>query len=278
MRIFKQFVPEDLTIYLRTAFEEIHARYYAHYCTAKKRPDGMKSEYMWTLRQRDSRDGTFQIDDYSNIRSVLIAMNEKFRSLGYEKENYPIKDIRFKRYTDRESGLASDGYQFNKSKYSNPVNIMNDGLTSNLKQEINNGSVSKNIIVYLSRINTGRWKQKPSKRSKTWLYSNDCVASVWVKPTTIYVKKNNSDESVRSIQVRRGDLTIADHEEVFLRDIVGDFAEAFHVIYKDTPLNPLEKGSHSFVYSKQESDIAMTNLMDGVLWEPTETPFSDMEG
>ena len=278
MRIFKQFVPEDLTIYLRTAFEEIHARYYAHYCAAKKRPDGMKSEYMWTLRQRDSRDGTFQIDDYSNIRSVLIAMNEKFRSLGYKKENYPIKDIRFKRYTDRESGLASDGYQFNKSKYSNPVNIMNDGLTSNLKQEINNGSVSKNIIVYLSRINTGRWKQKPSKKSKTWLYSNDCVASVWVKPTTIYVKKLNSDESVRSIQVRRGDLTIADHEEVFLRDIVGDFAEAFHVIYKDTPLNPLEKGSHSFVYSKQESDIAMTNLMDGVLWEPTETPFSDMEG
>ena len=276
MRIFKQFVPEDLTIYLRTAFEEIHARYYAHYCAAKKRPDGMKSEYMWTLRQRDSRDGSFQIDDYSNIRGVLIAMNEKFRSLGYEKENYPIKDIRFKRYTDRESGLASDGYQFNKSKYSDPVQIMDDGFTSNLKQEINDGKVSKNIIVYLSRINTGRWKQKPSKRTKTWLYSNDCVATVWVKPTTIYVKKN-SEDSVRSIQVRKGDLTIADHEELFLGDIVGDFAEAFHVIYKDSPLNPLEKGGYNFVYTQQEV-VDSQNKMDGMVWEPTETPFSDMEG
>ena len=276
MRIFKKFVPEDLTIYLRTAFEEIHARYYAHYCTAKKRPDTMRSEYMWTLRQRDSRDGSFKIDDYSNIRTVLIAINEKFRSLGYQKENYPIKDIRFKRYTDRESGLASDGYQFNKSKYSDPVNIMNDGLTSNLKQEINNGSVSKNIIVYLSRINTGRWKQKPSKRTKTWLYSNDCVATVWVKPTTIYVKKN-SEDSVRSIQVRKGDLTIADHEELFLGDIVGDFAEAFHVIYKDSPLNPLEKGGYNFVYTQQEV-VDSQNKMDGMVWEPTETPFSDMEG
>ena len=276
MRIFKQFVPQDLTIYLRNAFDEINARYYSHLCSSKKRPDTMKSEYMWTLRQRDARDGSFQIDDYSNIRSVLISMNEKFRSLGYEKEDYPIRDIRFKRYTDRESGLASDGYQFNKSKYSDPVNIMDDGLTSNLKQEINDGKVSKNIIVYLSRINTGRWKQKPSKRTKTWLYSNDCVATVWVKPTTIYVKKN-SEDSVRSIQVRKGDLTIADHEELFLGDIVGDFAEAFHVIYKDSPLNPLEKGGYNFVYTQQEV-VDSQNKMDGMVWEPTETPFSDMEG
>ena len=154
---------------------------------------------------------------------------------------------------------------------------MNDGLTSNSKQEINDGKVSKNIIVYLSRINTGRWKQKPSKRTKTWLYSNDCVATVWVKPTTIYVKKSNSDESVKSIQVRRGDLTIADHEEVFLGDIVGDFAEAFHVIYKDSPLNPLEKGGYNFVYTQQEV-VDSQNKMDGMVWEPTETPFSDMEG
>ena len=276
MRIFKQFIPQDLTINLRNAFDETNARFYSHLCVSKKRPDTMKSEYAWTLRQRDARDGSFQIDDYSTIRSVLISINEKFRSLGYKKEDYPIKDIRFKRYTDRESGLASDGYQFNKSKYSNPVNIMNDGLTSNLKQEINNGSVSKNIIVYLSRINTGRWKQKPSKRTKTWLYSNDCVATVWVKPTTIYVKKN-SEDSVRSIQVRKGDLTIADHEELFLGDIVGDFAEAFHVIYKDSPLNPLEKGGYNFVYTQQEV-IDSQNKMDGMVWEPTETPFSDMEG
>ena len=276
MRIFKQFIPQDLTINLRNAFDETNARFYSHLCVSKKRPDTMKSEYAWTLRQRDARDGSFQIDDYSTIRSVLISINEKFRSLGYKKEDYPIKDIRFKRYTDRESGLASDGYQFNKSKYSDPVQIMDDGLTSNLKQEINDGKVSKNIIVYLSRINTGRWKQKPSKRTKTWLYSNDCVATVWVKPTTIYVKKN-SEDSVRSIQVRKGDLTIADHEELFLGDIVGDFAEAFHVIYKDSPLNPLEKGGYNFVYTQQEV-VDSQNKMDGMVWEPTETPFSDMEG
>ena len=276
MRIFKQFIPQDLTINLRNAFDETNARFYSHLCVSKKRPDTMKSEYAWTLRQRDARDGSFQIDDYSTIRSVLISINEKFRSLGYKKEDYPIKDIRFKRYTDRESGLASDGYQFNKSKYSDPVQIMDDGFTSNLKQEINDGKVSKNIIVYLSRINTGRWKQKPSKRTKTWLYSNDCVATVWVKPTTIYVKKN-SEDSVRSIQVRKGDLTIADHEELFLGDIVGDFAEAFHVIYKDSPLNPLEKGGYNFVYTQQEV-IDSQNKMDGMVWEPTETPFSDMEG
>tara|TARA_B100000131_G_scaffold35999_1_gene32889 strand:- start:132 stop:962 length:831 start_codon:yes stop_codon:yes gene_type:complete len=276
MRIFKQFIPQDLTINLRNAFDETNARFYSHLCVSKKRPDTMKSEYAWTLRQRDARDGSFQIDDYSTIRSVLISINEKFRSLGYKKEDYPIKDIRFKRYTDRESGLASDGYQFNKSKYSDPVQIMDDGFTSNLKQEINDGKVSKNIIVYLSRINTGRWKQKPSKRTKTWLYSNDCVATVWVKPTTIYVKKN-SEDSVRSIQVRKGDLTIADHEELFLGDIVGDFAEAFHVIYKDSPLNPLEKGGYNFVYTQQEV-VDSQNKMDGMVWEPTETPFSDMEG
>ena len=276
MRIFKQFIPQDLTINLRNAFDETNARFYSHLCVSKKRPDTMKSEYAWTLRQRDARDGSFQIDDYSSIRSILISINEKFRSLGYKKEDYPIKDIRFKRYTDRESGLASDGYQFNKSKYSDPVQIMDDGFTSNLKQEINDGKVSKNIIVYLSRINTGRWKQKPSKRTKTWLYSNDCVATVWVKPTTIYVKKN-SEDSVRSIQVRKGDLTIADHEELFLGDIVGDFAEAFHVIYKDSPLNPLEKGGYNFVYTQQEV-VDSQNKMDGMVWEPTETPFSDMEG
>ena len=105
MRIFKQFIPQDLTINLRNAFDETNARFYSHLCVSKKRPDTMKSEYAWTLRQRDARDGSFQIDDYSTIRSVLISINEKFRSLGYKKEDYPIKDIRFKRYTDRESDI-----------------------------------------------------------------------------------------------------------------------------------------------------------------------------
>ena len=82
---------------------------------------------------------------------------------------------------------------------------------------------------------------------------------------------------MRSIQVRKGDLTIADHEELFLGDIVGDFAEAFHVIYKDSPLNPLEKGGYNFVYTQQEV-VDSQNKMDGMVWEPTETPFSDMEG
>tara|TARA_B100000749_G_scaffold11608_1_gene9564 strand:- start:1997 stop:2815 length:819 start_codon:yes stop_codon:yes gene_type:complete len=221
-------------------------------------------------------DGSFTVDKYENIKDKLKLMNKKMRELGYAQ---PIKELRFKVWAEKESQIISDGEHYNKKLFKKPISMMVDGKTSNLKEAIDKGEVSRNLFVFLSRANWGRWQRKSTKRTEAWPHGDSIVCTLWTKCATLHYKKTNSNDNVKTYDIKKGDITIAEHEEMWIGDIVGSFAEAFHIIYKDAVLTPLDKGSYKnpIMTTAAEAE-ARWNRMDGTEWVQENTLNTDLEG
>jgi len=187
-----------------------------------------------------------------------------FRACGAStKSVFNVRAAKAMRGADRYtlSAVRSKNYDgsFTVDKYENIKE------TSNLKEAIDKGEVSRNLFVFLSRANWGRWQRKSTKRTEAWPHGNAIVCTLWTKCATLHYKKTNSNDDVKTFDIKKGDITIAEHEEMWIGDIVGSFAEAFHIIYKDSVLTPLDKGSYKnpIMTTAAEAEARWKVLQDG---------------